>query len=581
MVTGLETAAGAAQVISLAFQVFQGCIDAYKFCHTAQLIGIEGDLLRTRLQIERYRLEEWAQCSRLNTSSPDARLNWPLVYDILEQQYTILTSADKLQSKYGLKLLEDEVEDGKEERREDVGLGKVLRRLRPKLYSNSASSKAIAKANGPWKRMQWAAGGKEKVVKVIDDLGELNTHLERLLDLPDRTWLKTGMGALLRDALSHTTDLTEVETLQALLRPGSGVGDAAIASAARFKRIRLVLGVDQRPGEIRPPQTPAIYNSMPRLKMIKEKKIKAAGNVLIRAGSIQLGTYNDDPVLVEWRHTDAYKYDVLEKHMQALALLLGIVDNTFATLPCIGLTASKECCRFALVYEVPVSTTEEQRSSLTLHDAIASQRRMSLRDRLSIACTLAEAVLQLHTVGWLHKSIRSDNVIFLKNGQDLGASSDVGKPYLMGYDYARPEAETSLTELPDATLQSDLYRHPQKRGAVATGYRKQFDLFALGCVLTELALWEGLVTTLSRLSLEDWHKAIEDAERTKKDLKLPSLLDFWQDSQFVEDVSHAAGSRYLEAVQLCLKDPSDQTDGDEASLEVQRSVLEKLQECRV
>ncbi|CAK1357755.1 unnamed protein product [Cercospora beticola] len=520
MVTGLETAAGAAQVISLAFQVFQGCIDAYKFCHTAQLIGIEGDLLRTRLQIERYRLEEWAQCSRLNTSSPDARLNWPLIYDILEQQYTILTSADKLQSKYGLKLLEDEVEDGKEERREDVGLGKVLRRLRPKLYSNSASSKAIAKANGPWKRMQWAAGGKEKVVKVIDDLGELNTHLERLLDLPDRTWLKTGMGALLRDALSHTTDLTEVETLQALLRPASGVGDAAIASAARFKRIRLVLGVDQRPGEIRPPQTPAIYNSMPRLKMIKEKKIKAAGNVL-------------------------------------------------------------ECCRFALVYEVPVSTTEEQRSSLTLHDAIASQRRMSLRDRLSIACTLAEAVLQLHTVGWLHKSIRSDNVIFLKNGQDLGASSDMGKPYLMGYDYARPEAETSLTELPDATLQSDLYRHPQKRGAVATGYRKQFDLFALGCVLTELALWEGLVTTLSRLSLEDWHKAIEDAERTKKDLKLPSLLDFWQDSQFVEDVSHAAGSRYLEAVQLCLKDPSDQTDGDEASLEVQRSVLEKLQECRV
>ncbi|PPJ51376.1 hypothetical protein CBER1_08420 [Cercospora berteroae] len=320
---------------------------------------------------------------------------------------------------------------------------------------------------------------------------------------------------------------------------------------------------------------------MPRLKMIKEKKIKAAGSVLARAGSVQLAAYNDDPVLVEWRHTDASKYDVLEKHMQALALLLGSVDNKFATLHCIGLTAAKESCRFALVYEIPVSTSEEQRSLVTLHDAIAIQRRMSLRDRLIIACTLAEAVLQLHTAGWLHKSIRSDNVIFLKNSQDLAASPAIGKPYLMGYDYARPEAETSLTELPDASLRSDLYRHPNKRGAGATGYRKQFDLFALGCVLTELALWEDLVTTLSRLSTEDWHKAIEHAECTKKDLKLPSLLDFWQDPQLVEDVSHAAGSRYLEAVQLCLRDPSPQSDGDEASLEVQRSVLEKLQECRV
>ncbi|KAM3424869.1 hypothetical protein BST61_g6846 [Cercospora zeina] len=565
MAAGLEVAAGAAQVISLAFQVFQGCIDAYNFCHTAQRIGVEGDLLRTKLQIERYRLEEWAQCSRLNTSSPDARLNWSLVYDILEQQYTILTSAEKLQSKYGLNLQDTEVvEEEKGEERADVGLGTILRRLKPKLYSNSASSQAIAKANGPWKRMQWAAGGRETVVKVIDDLGELNTHLERLLDIPDRTWLKVGMSVLLRDTLSHTTDLAQVETLQALLRPTAGVGDASIASAARFKRIRLVLGVDQRPGETRPPQTPAIYSSMPRLKMLKEKRIKMIGAALARTRGVQLATYNNESVLVEWRHTDASKYDVLEKHMQALALLLGNVDNSFATLPCLGLTASQECCRFALVYEVPVSAAEEHRSLLILHDVIARQRRMSLHSRLGIACKLAEAVLQLHTAGWLHKSIRSDNVVFLVDSPDIAESDGLGKPYLM-----------------EASLRSDLYRHPDKRGSVATGYRKRFDLFALGCVLAELALWEDLISTFSRLTAEDWHKAIEDAERTRKDLRLPSLVDFWQNPQFIEEISHAAGRRYLEAVQLCLSNAAPVAGDDDASLDTQRKVLETLQECRV
>lgn len=584
MATGLEVAAGAAQIISLAFQLFQGCIEAYKFCHTAQLIGPEGDLLRTKLQIERYRLQQWAERARLETSSPDDRLNWPLIYDILHQQQTILTSAERLKSKYGLDL--PEVRSGRTAATDEGdnsprGLDRILRALQPKLYANNTDSTArtVAAANGPIKRLQWAAGGRERVVKVVDDLGQLNSQLERLLDLPDRTWLKRGVNALLRDALSRSADTAEVETLQQLLRPSIGVGDAAIASAAKFKRIRLVLGVDQRPDELRPPMSPAIFDTMPRLRTFKEKKLRDTAKT--GGPSVQTAVFEDRRIIVEWRTTDEKRYALLEKHMQSLALLLSSADSTFASLSCIGLSF-KQNTRFGLVYEMPKVQTlaaNEPQGFRSLYDLISSGTKCSLGDRLRIGLEISEAVLQLHTAGWLHKSIRSGNVLFVSGTKDDPEVFLNGKAYLVGYDYARPETETNLTELPDAPLHTELYRHPDKRGQVATGFKKRFDLYALGCLLAEVALWERMVDIVSRYSEKDWSKAIAEAESDEKDLKLPSLVDTVQTPAFARDVKHTAGPTFLEAITLCIM--ADKEEGEDVSLTIQKDVADKLRGCDV
>lgn len=595
MASGLEVAAGAAQVISLAFQLFQGCIEAYKFCHTAQLIGPEGDLLRTKLQIERYRLEQWAERARLETSTPDERLNWPLIYDILHQQQTILTSAERLKTKYGLDLPEVRsgsgfskaggvvaVDDKDRDRdKSPHGLDRILRVLQPKLYAtNDSTAKTIASANGPIKRLQWAAGGRERVVKVIDDLGQLNSQLERLLDLPDRIWLKHGVSALLRDTLSRSTDMAEVETLQQLLRPSVGVGDAAIASAAKFKRIRLVLGVDQRPDEKRPQTTQAIFDTMPRLRTFKEKKLKDLINTTGK--SLQTATFESSTVIVEWRTTDEKRYGSLEKQMQSLALLLGSADNTFASLSCIGLSSAKDTLRFGLVYEMPMPrpiSPNEPREFRNLYELISSGTKCSLGDRIRISLKLAEAVLQLHTAGWLHKSIRSDNIIFVAATKDDAEVFLQGSPCLVGYDYARPESETSLTEVPDAPLFTDLYRHPDKRGHVATGFRKRFDLYAFGCLLLELALWERLVDVVSRHFEKDWCKAIDEAETNKQDLTLPSLVETVKTPALAREVKHAAGPAFLQAIQMCIDGKTKEEE--DVSLSIQTDVVDKLRECKV
>ena len=49
-----------------------------------------------------------------------------------------------------------------------------------------------------------------------------------------------------------------------------------------------------------------------------------------------------------------------------------------------------------------------------------------------------------------------------------------------------------ITEDAPSDLEQSLYRHPDSRGSSRSFYRKQFDLFALGCILLEVSLWRTL-----------------------------------------------------------------------------------------
>lgn len=219
MVTGLEGGLAATQLISFAFQAFQGCLDTYQFCYNAQRIGTDGDLLRTRLQLERARLEEWGIRSRLKSSRANERLNWSLVQSILQQQQILLTSEEQLSKKYHLNV-QSEVnvssESGVNEKIDaatpsSTGLERIFAVLRPELYTKA--SRVISASNGPLKRVQWAASGRNKVMRVINDLRTLNDDLEGLLEREQRVKARLVTQYLLQDLLSRSTNIAEVDEL--------------------------------------------------------------------------------------------------------------------------------------------------------------------------------------------------------------------------------------------------------------------------------------------------------------------------------------------------------------------------------
>lgn len=64
---------------------------------------------------------------------------------------------------------------------------------------------------------------------------------------------------------------------------------------------------------------------------------------------------------------------------------------------------------------------------------------VSLGCRVSLTLTLEIALFQFHTVGWVHKSIRSDNILFFPEHYKDITVEDMIEPWIVGFEYSRDE----------------------------------------------------------------------------------------------------------------------------------------------
>ncbi|KAF2964684.1 hypothetical protein GQX73_g8879 [Xylaria multiplex] len=95
----------------------------------------------------------------------------------------------------------------------------------------------------------------------------------------------------------------------------------------------------------------------------------------------------------------------------------------------------------------------------------------------------------IHTCGFVHKNIRPENILVFPSGNDLF----LGQSFLIGFTEFRNENfQTNLHG--DAAWHRNLYRHPQRQGAlVLERYVMQHDIYSLGVCLLEIGLWRTFV----------------------------------------------------------------------------------------
>ena len=111
--------------------------------------------------------------------------------------------------------------------------------------------------------------------------------------------------------------------------------------------------------------------------------------------------------------------------------------------------------------------------------------------------------MNLHTSGWLHKELRSDNIIFIQKAdvvRDNNVDLSTYSMYVAGYVYARGDDPGEMTEPLKSEVEADLYRHPLSLGRSRLSFRKSFDIFSVGCTLLEIGLWSSLRQILERHS---------------------------------------------------------------------------------
>lgn len=185
-----------------------------------------------------------------------------------------------------------------------------------------------------------------------------------------------------------------------------------------------------------------------------------------------------------------------------------------------------------------VTENAEPRSLLWL---FANMPRPSLTDRIALASRIAACVLYLHAVNWLHKALRSDNILFFLDRNEI----DLAAPIVSGFEYSRPDAEET-SEYPKPKPQWDLYRWPdaQRAEPQEKNSRKTYDIYSLGLILLEIANWKSL------------NKIMGLGDVTKIPLResrgiRSKLLD--PKSTYLADVLETVGKKYHAVVKKCIE----------------------------
>jgi hypothetical protein len=193
--------------------------------------------------------------------------------------------------------------------------------------------------------------------------------------------------------------------------------------------------------------------------------------------------------------------------------------------------------RFGLLYKYPEGTNPNAQL-LTLSSLLESQEENACGPDLAVRIELARAIAQtlhyLHAVGWLHKALRSDNILFFK---EPGKEVEYGNPYLSGFDDARPVCHAHMSEAVSRRDHCEWYCHPHTQDSKKKkAFRRTFDVYSLGIILLEIACWKPAKRIFEGSGVGPWR--VREA-----------LL---KDPKWLQGVRFAAGHSYEDIVRVCI-----------------------------
>lgn len=252
------------------------------------------------------------------------------------------------------------------------------------------------------------------------------------------------------------------------------------------------------------------------------------------------------PVVVEKKEVPGERrYERHHERIHNVARLLSMKDkpSEMRTLDCLGVVSVRDetLTTYKLLYRLPAGRIS------TLKGILSVQREeptLSLGKKFTCAKVLCRAVLWVHLAGWLHKDIRSDNIVFCADDK---SDFNLAEPYLCGFEYSRFIAAPLDTEPLAGDADNNLYRHPDvqglpedSRGTERPEFDQAHDVYALGMVLFEL----GSRRSLQRLK--------EKYEKSSGQRWSAQPFREWIVAQELENLTPRVGEIYTDVVRICL-----------------------------
>jgi hypothetical protein len=508
--------------------------------------------LRIRLKIEQHRLLNWAEVANLteqnDTPCATLRFNEAFVQEVLAEQEAVLACFWNIGDSY-----QSLIDDSRNGFLYDTAEKSELqdRFPYPKSLLETKALRCVEKIRRYPVRVRWAMFDRERLETSLARLGVLNDAMKGMLDSQQQSTLQQAQTRMsievlqLNNKIDHLLQIFHAGDMQPSMAQNSESQREreVLGTLARFKALNIEINSNLSAGSIEAGPLAAesctIFRSSSTTYMTTE---------IERSG----GLYEGNPVWIEWKYYDPVLRTgrpdpLIQARISKLSALLSSPQKPtlFHTPACIGYFNNAPLNRFGLIFHRPTFPPSAY-APTSLFDLVLDEEKPSLSARVRLAHTLATAVQHLHSTNWIHKSIRSQNVIFFTKPGHI----DISTPFLCGFGLARPVHNTEMTERPDTTPLYNLYRHPLAHGDVATegigGFQKLFDIYSLGIVFLETALWMPLHRVLG---IED--ENVQAYFRPGLTKKVQVML--LRESRFLDMVRAAAGDIFGDVVRVCLE----------------------------
>ena len=246
---------------------------------------------------------------------------------------------------------------------------------------------------------------------------------------------------------------------------------------------------------------------------------------------------------------DSTRYSRVNLRVNQLAnLLKSSGSSSIGTLECLGFVNQPELRQFAFVFQFPKDTASCEPPSL--YSVIKDHEHHSkpiwpLSARFRIALKVAKSISGFHADGWVHKSLRSHSILFFKD-QETETDLMVDAPYLAGFEYSRPEDGSTAGDRDD-DRDRNLYRHPALQDVAGDSFNKVHDLYSLGVILLEIAVWR---TASSIYGATQAGSSIESLESGRIE---PKRMHKHYVKVAKSKIPYLMGESYLKAVLACLE----------------------------
>jgi len=397
-------------------------------------------------------------------------------------------------------------------------LKKLLGDLEP-LRVIAAPEKSLSAAQ----KLHWVTRQVSSSEKALGEIESLLSSLYRLFPIstPNTT---VSQAVLALDSLPDSVSLSSLQT--------------ALGHTISLRRFRRGLDEDLEK------RVAEFLQVLPTTRLeLKPEQVTITSHDDISAGFRSFGLLDGTvKVVIEWKKYDAswqgQKGIRLRGRIHNIAQFLhcDFKPDELLTLKCLGVFDDTEHSRYGFVFSQPTNTDSNMVSLRQLLDQRTAETLPALEDRYSVCYNLSLSLAILHTAGWLHKSIRSHNVLFpVRGGRPVWT-----QPYLVGFDFSRLDAVDESSEKPEQSTRFNLYRHPSAQNGPGEGYRPVFDVYSFGVLMAEVGLWRSA-----------WKLWSDGMTATGFRDNIISKSNDW--------LAHYAGQPFKEAVLKCLSGELEKT----------------------